>query len=177
MSSARTLCCGLGLIGVIAWAPPAFADWLPERLPYSPHDPPLTEYHLGREPRWKLVWAGSIVFGVAYVASVGVAADNKLRDGSAFLIIPVKGPMIAAANVEHSKYQCGFTPPSGPYDCNNPFFFFALVGDAVMQVTGVALLASGVVFRRKVWVRNPRFTLVPTIRLANGPHLGISGTF
>ncbi len=85
--------------------------------------------------------------------------------------------MVAAANVEHSKYQCGFTPPSGPHDCNNPFFFFALVGDAVMQVTGVALLASGVVFRRKVWVRNPGFTLVPTIRVTNGPHVGISGTF
>ena len=46
-----------------------------------------------------------------------------------------------------------------------------------MQVTGVALLASGVVFRRKVWVRNSGFTLAPTIRVTNGPHVGISGTF
>jgi hypothetical protein len=177
MSAVRFLSCGVGLLCVIAWAPAASADSLPARLPYSPGDPPLREYHLEREPRWSLIWAGSIVFGVAYVWSVAVAADSKLRDGSAMLLIPIAGPMVAAANVAHAKYQCGFTPPSAPEDCNTPSFFFALVGDAIMQVTGVGLLGGGVLARRKVWVRNPGFSLVPTLRFASGPRLGIHVTF
>ena len=167
-------------MGATAWAPPASADWTAKRLPYGDtYDPPLTHYHLERETRWRLIGAGTVVFGIAYVLSVVSAAENNFRDGSAMLLIPVAGPMIAAERVAHSKWQCGFTPPSVPstYDCNSGFFFVSLVADAVVQVTGAGLLASGLVFRRKVWVRDAGFTLLPTVGVANGPHVGIRGAF
>lgn len=59
MPSARALSCGLALMGALAWAPPASAEWTAKRLPYGDtYDPPLTHYHLERETRWRLIGPG-----------------------------------------------------------------------------------------------------------------------
>jgi hypothetical protein len=177
VSSARDLCTVAGVAALIAWAPSTLADGPPERLQQEPVGALAAHYHPGRAVRGNLILAGTIVVGVAYGLGVIVAADSGFRGSSSALLVPVAGPIIAADAVTRSRNQCGFTPYSGVRDCNSSFLPIFLIGDAVVQGTGVLLIAAGIIFRDRVWVRNAGLTLVPTFGAANGPRVGVVGTF
>lgn len=89
------------------------------------------------KPRWEMVGVGSAVFGVSYAASVFTALTQSNvtdadRSGMQALYVPVVGPFLAS-DLRHDERVT--IPALG-----------------VAQAVGLAFVAAGFVFPRKVTV-------------------------
>ena len=135
-------------------------------------------FHMERRTRKAPLYTGVVLFAPAYALSVGVALSNPLNQGSAYLLVPVVGP-IAAWGAIDEKYQCGWVRPTQPYDCNTSLLI-PLVIDSAFQFAGAGLITTGILWKRKWWVVEDRGSgaMVPTF-ISNGKTRGIGliGTF
>jgi hypothetical protein len=144
----------------------------PETLPYQKGQSVPYGYRVVQEPRKGPLVAGAILFGGAYSMSVVVAASNKLQHGSAYLLVPLMGPLTAG-----SGGRCSFSGKDE--DCAGPSFHYLLALDTLVQVGGAALVIIGLSHTRDVLRRKDLagLTIVPSIVPSIGRGLSIGGTF
>jgi hypothetical protein len=111
---------------------------------------------------------------MAYSASVAVAASNKLQNGSAYMLVPLIGPITAGSAAGR---RCDFSGSDG--DCGGPTFRFLLVLDSLVQLGGAALVIVGLSHTREVLLRKDLagLTIVPQLDASNGRGLSLVGVF
>jgi hypothetical protein len=126
-----------------------------------------------QKPRRGPLVAGAILFGAAYAASVSVAASAKLENGSAYMLVPLIGPIAAGSAAGH----CNFS--GRDEDCAGPFFGSLLLLDTLVQLSGATLVIVGLSHTRDVLLRNDLagVTIVPQLDASRGRGLAIVGVF
>lgn len=139
----------------------------PKRLPYK-GEAEMPGYQLEEQRRWWMIGLGGALFGVGYVAGIGVGADRDFRNGFGFTAIPIAGPWVALAM---RNDEC--TPS---LSCSNDSDD-ALAAAGVLQAIGGIGLAIGLVSTRQVWVRKDvAWTLAPLFG-RQGTGLQVRGAF
>jgi hypothetical protein len=126
-------------------------------------------FHLESHRMTGFFWVGGLLLAMGNAGGWIVAANAGFDHGSAWMAVPIIGPYIGAVKAR-DLHNCGaFTPPPAVLaPCNAPIELDGLVALAVVQMLGAALLPFGMLHRH---------TLVPTLSVAGGPRLGISGEF
>jgi len=117
-------------------------------------------YHVEETPRWGLVTAGAIVFGVVYGASalIGATGLAEGEDGEPVLplLIPIAGPFITMKTTDDPTADS-----TGPN--------MALAANGVAQGVGLGLLLGGLASSKEVLMRNDLRAASWTPHLVLGP--------
>jgi hypothetical protein len=118
------------------------------------------------------VIAGSIVFSIPYMFGIAGAAGGDFENGSAWLALPVGGPLLMLAT--RKKTECSVNA----LDCTaDSGLKTLLILDFFMQTTGAVFLIWGLSSPKKELVRNDfALKLTPT-PVGSGYGFGAVGTF
>jgi len=127
--------------------PPPPPREFPARLRWDEGDPIPAGYEPTSRPRVGLLIAGAVVFGVAYVPSLGIAAGD---DDTEYLplAIPIVGPFVAIATTEAQDAGA-----------------FWLGVDGVTQVAGATMFIASFVAQQTSLKKSP----TPLIGTFGGP--------
>jgi hypothetical protein len=153
-------------------------------------------YHLESHARKGLLVAGGIMLGLSFGFSVAVAAtksepaysdhlsSNEVPYNPGSLAAPVLGPWLALSSLK--SYECSSLPGLyySPSACRNArtqakVWEAVLIVDGLVQLSGVALIALGLVFPRQQFVINDalKAQVVPVSLGSSGHGLAVVGTF
>jgi hypothetical protein len=185
------------------YAPPAYppppyypqVDSRPATLSYSSGMAIPPGYRLESYAHKGFVVSGSIMFGISYVLSMGVAGSTKETTSSydlqsnevpydpTMLYIPVAGPWLALGTLRN--YNCSGNSSSSNYsDCQDSktaanIWKELLIIDGIFQVWGAAFVVLGVSWRwqQLELTENVHARIVPVRMGASGQGLAMVGTF
>jgi hypothetical protein len=192
---------GLLLASAPAWAqsPPSPAPYPPQPYPPQPYpaqpypaqpypppaappvyyapppvwQAPAPSYHFELQPRWGLLSAGIVIFGVSWTSN---AVAAYLADYG-YLAIPIAGPIVVAKQYDdrycNTPNSCSAATVSG-----NRMVVGVLVFDALIQAGGAAMVLVGALTKQRVRVmdRPPRVAVLPTAQ-AGGAGVAAFGHF
>lgn len=161
-------------------------EFRPPLLPAYKALPPPAGYVLRRTVKRPLIVTGAGSFVALYSASIAYGASEGFQGGLGALAVPVLGPWIALGT---RNFECEVEASadlnqaaSGVNRCiaAEAKTVGLLVGLGIGQVVGGALLAAGLIDRKKQWVRADlaglQIDLSPQIGL-HGSSLVASGVF
>lgn len=145
----------------------------PMTLEYRPLAPIPDGYHLAERPRRGLMIGGGITTAAVYSFGLWVASANDFKYTTGWVLLPVLGPWLAIATntCNASDTDCQDSKP----DVNKAM---AILG--VGQAVGVGLVAAGLTFRKKVFVRNDlaaNILVLPASFGHNAPGVSVQGNF
>jgi hypothetical protein len=141
----------------------------PKTLPYRDDETIPPGYRVEESTRGGLVIAGAITLGVFYGLPLYAVAAGGFEGDSAYMALPVVGPLILAQN-----RKCD----GGDHECRDrgDDVMFTLV--AIGQTTGAVLLAAGMLAKKKQLVfTEPSLRVTPSPIGARGAGLTAVGTF
>ena len=130
-----------------------------------------TGYTLARKPRMGLVLSGAGLLVGGLVASIVTAAADGFGGVSPYVLIPFAGPFIGFGWDRANPNACSLDVDTS--GCNSVLVDVGLVAVGLVESTGAALLAVGLVpheVRTKV-------TVTPSFTWRRGPVFGVAGTF
>jgi hypothetical protein len=125
-----------------------------------------------------LVVGGSVVLGVAYVASL-LAAASDTETGGGWLVVPVVGPFVALSKQE---VVCSVAlEQQSVTTCSEKIISAArramlLLVDGLVQATGASLLTIGLTNTTSELVRKAPVQVTPQVG-AGGYGVSLSGSF
>jgi hypothetical protein len=130
----------------------------PARLRWEPGDPVPQGFEPTSRPSLGLLVGGAVLFGVAYIPSLGIAAGDEDTDFLP-LAIPLAGPFITMRTAESQDAAT-----------------FWLGVDGVVQIAGATMFITSFITRQHYLKKQP----TPMLGTATGPHadLGVGpGSF
>jgi hypothetical protein len=127
---------------------------------WEPGDPIPLGYHVVNRPRLGLAIAGGVLLGTFWTGSI-IGALSTHASGYLPLIAPVAGPFIAIGTTR------------------SDWGAILLVGDGLIQASGLAMLLAGALTSRERLVRDEArsFILPAPMRVGTGQGFGLVGTF
>jgi hypothetical protein len=130
------------------------------RLAWEEGDPIPPGYQPARRPRLGLLITGAVVFGAAYLPSLGVAASADKNDSELLpLAIPFAGPFVTIASARSEGAGT-----------------FWLAMDGVAQITGASLFVASFVAKQSYLKRVADTSVSAELTIGPGS-AGVLGSF
>jgi len=156
-------------------------------IPYDGSSPVPEGYRVEYRSRRGLVIAGSIVGGIAYGLSLGVAISDNFSDKTALLAIPVLGPWLNLAMskgqkncsaLSNSTYSYSYSSEYDSCQSDNDALKIVWVTDGLMQLAGATMLTLGLALpTSKLVYRGVSMSVTPSRVGRDGYGLGAVGQF
>jgi hypothetical protein len=131
-------------------------------------------YRTETEPRYGMVVAGSVLFGVGYLAPLSIVAAAEFPNDSEWMAVPVAGPFLTMYRMDWYPWCTGSLECVGQ-GFGNTFAGIGLVLTGVMQAAGVTLLTVGLAAPKERQV--PVYAVTPMPLGDDGYGLGVEGRF
>ena len=137
--------------------------------------PKLVGYRTESEPRVGMIVAGSVLFGVGYLAPLSIVAAAEFPNESIWMAVPVAGPFITMARMDWNEWCSEEQPECTGKGFANAFAGIGLVLTGLMQAGGATLLIVGAATPNERVV--PVYAVTPMPMGEDGAGISVSGRF
>ncbi|HZO15201.1 MAG TPA: hypothetical protein VFB62_18130 [Polyangiaceae bacterium] len=137
--------------------------------------PKLVGYRTETEPRVGMIVAGSVLFGVGYLAPLSIVAAAEFPNESIWMAVPVAGPFITMARMDWNEWCSDEQPECTGKGFANAFAGIGLVLTGLMQAGGATLLIVGAATPNERVV--PVYAVTPTPMGEDGAGIAVTGRF